>query len=527
MNEMIPPFMIGWLNGATMLTMTSPFGPRKLKDDKKVRQHKGIDFRAAVGTPVYAPIGAQVIKCNRTGRGGEGISLYMRFYVGEVSYTIILMHLSKILIETGVRVTQGTKIAETGKTGHSFGPHLHFEIHRGLQPFDPLYLFSESIRNAKTGKIAWKGRQAAASAEEIVHTQSEYADKDVTNDTVETETEYEEELKPSFNTSQTVGERLALGIWQITKLLMDSSVSHRQIFDSSIALQTGPLINFFRKVCQMPLVELSGDTYGDQYYFMVRRPPFDHEGIRMMQDAACLVIEEREIISTDITWTTQGIYSWYQLIPYGELGGTQQMLLYMPAVFFPEYASVWGSKDLTVQSQYVNFFLSGYFNQKTDAEKKANGERIIRNAVTDLKYLVESNAYNPFTRQGTITLNGDRRIKRGMLVVMPNGEQFYVDGVSNSISYGETSVIRTTTLQVSHGMFQEYIPGVEVNGELMSYFNLINFGADFDVSKITSETWPKAFAEWKVNTNVFAFFLKRSQILSSYQTGKIRSKEAE
>lgn len=118
-----------------------------------------------------------------------------------------------------------------------------------------------------------------------------------------------------------VGERLAPGIWQITKLLMDSSVSHRHIFDSSIALQTGPLGNFFNKVCQQPLVELSGDTFGDQYYFMVRKPPFDKEGMNKMQDLTSFLIEEQEIISTNIGWTNTGIYSWYQLIPYAEYGG--------------------------------------------------------------------------------------------------------------------------------------------------------------------------------------------------------------
>ena len=191
-------------------------------------------------------------------------------------------------------------------------------------------------------------------------------------------------------------------------------------------------------------------------------------------------------------------------------------MLYMPAIFFPEYAAIWGSRDFTLQSQYVNFYNSGYWNQTTDAQKKRNGENIIKNAVKDLKYIIESNAYIPFTRSGTITLNGDRRIKRGTIIIMPNNEQFYVDSVSNSISFNNNSVERSTTLNVSRGMFQEYIDGKKVNGELMSYFNIIDFGKDFDVDNITTENWKKAFSSWKVNVNVFAFFLKRSQILSSY-----------
>ena len=301
---------------------------------------------------------------------------------------------------------------------------------------------------------------------------------------------------------------------------MDSSVSGRQIFDSSISMQTGPLINFFNKVCQQPLVEFSGDTFGDQYYFMVRKPPFDKEGIQRMQDLTSYTIEEDEIISTNIGWSNAGIYSWYQLIPFAEFGGLDQTMLYMPAIFFPEYAAIWGSKDLTIQSQYVNFYMSGYWNQQTDEQKKANGENIIKNAVRDLKYLIECNAYNPFTRSGQITLNGDRRIKRGTLVIMPNGEQFYVDSVSNSFSVGDSSVERTTTLNVSRGMFMEFIDGVKVNGENMSYFNIIDFGKDFDVNKVTVETWKQSMSSWKVNVNVFSFFLKRSQLLSTYVNNK-------
>jgi hypothetical protein len=65
-------------------------------------------------------------------------------------------------------------------------------------------------------------------------------------------------------------------------------------------------------------------------------------------------------------------------------------------------------------------------------------------------------------------------------------------------------------------MFLPYIDGVKVDGENMSYFNLIDFG-DFSLDKITAENWQTAMSSWKVNVNVFAYFLKRSQILSTYQ----------
>lgn len=511
---MIPIFKKGWLGNKTSLTISSPMGMRN------GRRHNGVDIAVPVNTKILSPTSGQIIQI-ATQANGAGLYMKLRFRAtASIYYDVIFMHLHQTVASRGQTVAEGDLLAYSGgdpsdtpRCGRSTGPHVHLEIRKGGVAVNPLPFLSE--RCTWKGKVLNEGRNTAMLSENIDDSVSNYMNIDITADSDANAIEQDAVTKTTTKVGA-VGERLAPGIWQITKLLMDSSVSHRQIFDSSIALQTGPLGNFFNKVCQQPLVELSGDTFGDQYYFMVRKPPFDKEGMNKMQDLTSFLIEEQEIISTNIGWTNTGIYSWYQLIPYAEYGGLDQTMLYMPAIFFPEYAAIWGSKDLTVQSQYVNFYMSGYWNQTTDEQKKKNGENIIKNAVRDLKYLIESNAYIPFTRSGTITLNGDRRIKRGTLIIMPNNEQFYVDAVSNSISFSGSSVERTTTLNVSRGMFQEYIDGKEVNGDLMSYFNIIDFGEDFDVNNITVENWKKVFSSWKVNINVFAYFLKRSQILSTY-----------
>jgi murein DD-endopeptidase MepM/ murein hydrolase activator NlpD len=46
-------------------------------------------------------------------------------------------HLSKILVERNQRILEGVKIAETGNTGLSTGPHLHFEIRQYNKTVDP------------------------------------------------------------------------------------------------------------------------------------------------------------------------------------------------------------------------------------------------------------------------------------------------------------------------------------------------------------------------------------------------------
>lgn len=505
---MIPVFYKGWLGGKTSLNLSSTMGRRW------GRMHNGIDIPAPVNTRILSPVDGRVTKVANQ-PGGAGRYIKVRFYSdANTYYDVIFMHLNSTVVSKGATVSAGQHIANSGNTGRSTGPHVHFEIRKGGTAVNPIPFLSEKV--TYRGRTLHEGRVYAATPEATDDSASNYQNIDITN-TVNQNAIEQDVVTKTETKIEAVGDRLAPGIWQITKLLMDSSVQNRQIFDSSIAYQTGPLINFFRKVCQMPFVELSGDTYGDQYYFMVRKPPYDKEGILMMMESTDTEIHEREIISTNIGWENENIYSWYQLIPYGELPGSDQTLLYMPAIFFPEYAAIWGSRDLTIQSQYVNFYLSGYWDQQTDEKKKQNGENIIKNAVRDLKYLVESNAYMPFTRKGTIVLNGDRRIKRGTIVSMPNGEQFYVDAVANSIAYSETSVVRQTTLTVSRGMFPEYIKGIDVNGTNMSYFNIIDFGKDFDVNKLTAETWRQAFTNWKVNVDVFAYFLKRSQILHYYK----------
>lgn len=517
---MIPVFKKGWLGGQMSLIITSPMGMRR------GRRHNGVDFRATVGTSVFAPIGGRVVM-KRIQKGGAGLYVVLRFDVDASEYyTMYFMHLHSTDVYIGQEIKEGDLIGTTGGSpsdipncGVSTGPHLHFEIRKqGIVPVNPLQFLSEKCVLKANGEILWVGRTAVLASSEL-HSVSEYSKIEVTSlsDTNACEKDTKEVKKKIGVTG--VNERLAPGIWQIVKLLMDSSVANRQIFDSSISMQTGPLINFFNKVCQQPLVEFTGDTFGDQYYFMVRRPPYDKEGIQKMQELTLTTIEDSAIRSTDLGWSSDGIYSWYQMIPFSEFGEMTQLNLFLPAVFFPEYAAIWGSRDLTVQNQYVNYFQSGEANRAVDNTKAMNGDNLIKNTIRDLKYLIESNAYNPFVRQGTITLRGDRRIKRGTLVLMPNGEQFYVDAVSNSLSFSESSVDRTTTLTVSRGMMSEYIEGKKVDGKIISYFNIIDFGLKegqkFEnyLSNLKLENWEGEISKWKVNIDVFSYFLKRSQML--------------
>src|SRR5690554_641312 len=85
--------------------------------------------------------------------------------------------------------------------------------------------------------------------------------------------------------------------------------------------------------------------------------------------------------------------------------------------------------------------------------------------------------YKPFTRKGTIIVNGDRRLKKGTwFYYKPTNEIFYILSVTQSYS---SSIDRTTVIQVERGMVLDYVTGdrtINVNGKdvELSYFNIVD-----------------------------------------------------
>lgn len=105
------------------------------------RMHHGVDFRARVGTPVYAT-GDGVIKSARR-RGTYGLKIIIDH--GH-NYETMYAHLSQIKdgIEPGAEVTRGQIIALSGNSGQTSGPHLHYEVHMNGRSVDPLnYMFAD------------------------------------------------------------------------------------------------------------------------------------------------------------------------------------------------------------------------------------------------------------------------------------------------------------------------------------------------------------------------------------------------
>lgn len=111
--------------------VTSHFGPRW------GRPHQGVDVAALPGTPIYAAASGEVIYSGwETGYGksvliDHGNNLKTRY-----------AHCSRLNVSVGKRVYKGDEIASVGSTGHSTGPHLHFEVLIKNVRKNPLWYFS-------------------------------------------------------------------------------------------------------------------------------------------------------------------------------------------------------------------------------------------------------------------------------------------------------------------------------------------------------------------------------------------------
>lgn len=112
--------------------LTSRYGARRGV------KHHGIDVAARKGTPILAAASGRV-----------GFSGRLRGYGNVVLLThadnffTVYAHTSVNLVKKGQSVKKGELIAKVGSTGHSTGPHLHFEVHKGRQTRNPLFFLPQ------------------------------------------------------------------------------------------------------------------------------------------------------------------------------------------------------------------------------------------------------------------------------------------------------------------------------------------------------------------------------------------------
>ena len=121
--------------------ITSACGERVNPILGKRENHNGLDIAVAEGTAVIAVKSGKVTEVRTSATYGKLLE-----YETTDGYTVMYAHLSKILVQEGEMVKQGQKVAESGNTGLSTGPHLHYSLWKGEKLLDPMdYLSAENM----------------------------------------------------------------------------------------------------------------------------------------------------------------------------------------------------------------------------------------------------------------------------------------------------------------------------------------------------------------------------------------------
>lgn len=116
--------------------ISSEFGGRASPGGIGSTNHKGRDYAAGSGSPIYAAAGGTVTTVAYNGARGN----YVVINHGN-GLSTLYQHCSATYVSVGQSVSVGQNIAAVGSTGASTGPHLHFEVWAGGVPVDPrLYL---------------------------------------------------------------------------------------------------------------------------------------------------------------------------------------------------------------------------------------------------------------------------------------------------------------------------------------------------------------------------------------------------
>ena len=115
--------------------ISSAFGMRHHPIQKKKKMHKGVDFKAPMGTPVVATSDGVVVtaKINKEG-AGYGKHIVIKH---DDHFKTLYSQLSEMNVKEGDVVKKGQIIGKVGSSGQSTGPHLHYEVIKDGKHQDP------------------------------------------------------------------------------------------------------------------------------------------------------------------------------------------------------------------------------------------------------------------------------------------------------------------------------------------------------------------------------------------------------
>jgi len=129
--------------------------------------HGGIDFKAPEGTPISSPRDGVVTRVNWNWKA-NGNCVELRLTDGTM---VKLLHLSKNLVKEGDSVTKGQVVAESGNTGHSTAPHLHYQLEQNGKVIDPIDYHGTERRKLEGAALAQLQRTVASLKTRLAGTQ--------------------------------------------------------------------------------------------------------------------------------------------------------------------------------------------------------------------------------------------------------------------------------------------------------------------------------------------------------------------
>jgi murein DD-endopeptidase MepM/ murein hydrolase activator NlpD len=145
--------------------VTESYGTRRTFNGELASQHRGVDLKGAMGTPIAAPGAGRVVLAEELYYTGN--TVVIDHGAGVVS---LLAHMSHIGVKVGDAVDAGAVVGEVGATGRVTGPHLHWSAWVGGTSIDPMSLIaainavSKNQGNATRQPRERKKRVASAAA---------------------------------------------------------------------------------------------------------------------------------------------------------------------------------------------------------------------------------------------------------------------------------------------------------------------------------------------------------------------------
>lgn len=137
------------ISNKQLMALASGFGMRTHPIYKVKKMHAGIDFAAAIGTPIYATADGKVVSVDVKFSGyGKMVEIDHGF-----GYRTRYAHMHDFAVRSGQNVKRGDLIGYVGNTGLSTAPHLHYEVMINGQHVDPVHYFYNDLSADEYEKV--------------------------------------------------------------------------------------------------------------------------------------------------------------------------------------------------------------------------------------------------------------------------------------------------------------------------------------------------------------------------------------